>query len=65
MCSRSSVTSAPLRPEGELKQRQKSSRLKAEPFFVQAAILNNVVKVRFIIFLGKKYLGAVGIPSCI
>lgn len=49
------MTFIPFRPEGELKQRQKSSRLKAEPLFLQAAILNNVLKVRFII-LGGKYV---------
>lgn len=32
VCSHPSVTSAPLQPEGELKQRQKRSRPQAEPF---------------------------------
>lgn len=62
--SHSSVASAPLLPERELKQRQKSSRLKAEPFVVQAAILKNILKVRFIIWEKKYYLGAVEIPAC-
>ena len=56
--SASSVASAPLWPNGGLKQRQKSSGLQAEPFFfVQTAIFNYVLKVKFIIW-GKNLFGS-------